>query len=125
MKEKERIDALRSVLDHLQRMHNAKRMLVADDWDWLVIMQCLQDQGLFKTNPRREPFAAFEAWITNNNMPQYLSQCSAWKMSKAHRAIQTKRYPWKDVTWNPYMLERWRHVYRVFVTLLEARNMLP
>ena len=75
-------EALREVLHKVQWMRkivktDIKVFLVTEDWDWLVIMQCLQDHGLFKLNPKRPPLKAFEEWVRENKVPQLLTICDA------------------------------------------------
>ncbi len=117
MKEKERIDALRSVLGSIQRMRKVKNgltiFLVSDDSDWLVIMQCLQDHGLFKYPKKRPPLTAFEKWVRETNMPQTLTICNAYDMSMASRELRGVRYPWNGVAFEQEMLPRWRALYQI------------
>ena len=118
-------EQLRDVLHHLQRMRkivkeDIKVFLVTEDWDWLVIMECLQDHGMFKVNPERMPYAEFETWM--QQMPQYLSECSAIKLARAGRTLHYARYPWNDVDWNPHVLVRWRALYRILSRQLEELN---
>lgn len=111
------IDALRSVLGSTQRVRKIKNgltiFLVSDDSDWLVIMQCLQDHGLFKYPKKRPPLAAFEKWVRETGMPQTLTICNVYDMSMASRELHGARYPWKDVTCHPEMLRRWRALYQI------------
>ena len=118
-------EALREVLVWLQRMRKVvktdiKVFLVTEDWDWLVIMECLQDHGMFKVNPERMPYAEFETWM--QQMPQYLSECSAIKLARAGRTLHNARYPWKGVDWNPHVLVRWRALYQILSRLLDELN---
>ena len=118
-------EQLRDVLHHLQRMRkivkeDIKVFLVTEDWDWLVIMECLQDHGMFKVTPERMPYADFETWM--RQMPQYLSECSAIKLARAGRTLHYARYPWNDVDWNPQVLVRWRALYRILSRQLEELN---
>lgn len=115
-------EQLREVLHRLQWMRkivkdDIKVFLVTEDWDWLVIMECLQDHGMFKVTPERMPYADFEAWM--QQMPQYLSECSAIKLARAGRTLHYARYPWKGVDWNPHVLVRWRALYRIMSRLLD------
>ena len=115
-------EQLREVLRHLQRMRkivrgDIKAFLVAEDWDWLVIMECLQDHGMFVSYPDRMPFKAFETWM--QQMPQYLSECHARNMGRVYNNILSgARYPWKDVQWYPWVLRRWRALYQILDRML-------
>ena len=114
-------EALREVLHKVQWMRkivktDIKVFLVTEDWDWLVIMECLQDHGIFKVNPERMPFRAFEDWM--QCMPQYLSECNARKMGHAYNLLSGARYPWKDVDWYPCVLRRWRALYQILDRML-------
>jgi len=118
-------EQLCEVLERLQRMRkivktDIKVFLVTEDWDWLVIMECLQDHGMFKVNPERMPYAEFETWM--QQMPQYLSECSAIKLARAGRTLHNARYPWKGVDWNPHVLVRWRALYQILSRLLDELN---
>ena len=92
--------------------------LVWEDWDWLVILQCLQDHNLFRSNPQRPPLSAFAAWVKQQNIPQLLAHCTMREMSLANTGIRNARYPWADVAWEPYVLHRWRILYRALDKLL-------
>ena len=118
-------EQLCEVLERVQRMRkivktDIKVFLVTEDWDWLVIMQCMQDHGLFKVNPERMPYTDFETWMSR--MPQYLSECSAIKLARAGRTLHYARYPWKGVEWNPHVLVRWRALYQILSRLLDELN---
>ena len=118
-------EQVREVLHRLQWMRkivkdDIKVFLVTEDWDWLVIMECLQDHGMFKVTPERMPYADFETWM--RQMPQYLSECSAIKLARAGRTLHYARYPWNDVDWNPHVLVRWRALYRILSRQLEELN---
>jgi len=90
--------------------------LMWDFADWIVLMEVLQDHGLFKMTPQRPPFARFEAWVEETKMPMGLAEPygegMTYFMSKAYRDIHGARYPWRDVTWCPDMMKRWRALYQ-------------
>ena len=114
-------EQLREVLHHLQRMRkivkeDIKVFLVTEDWDWLVIMECLQDHGMFKSCPERMPFTDFETWM--QQMPQYLSECHARNMGRVYNKLSGARYPWKGVEWYPCVLRRWRALYQILDKML-------
>jgi len=105
-------ETLTEVLERIQRMHTEWYTLISEDWDWLVVLQCMQDHGLFKSNPKRPPLGAFVLWLRENKVPQYLAKCSMREMSLANTGIRNARYPWANVMWEPAMLRRWRLLYR-------------
>ena len=107
-----------AILSRIQRMHVGLYTLMSEHWDWLVVMQCMQDHGLYKSNPKRPPLSAFAAWVKQQNIPQLLAHCSMREMSLANTGIRGARYPWADVTWEPYVLERWRVLYRTLSKML-------
>lgn len=107
-----------AILSRIQRMHVGLYTLMSEHWDWLVVLQCLQDHNLFKSNPKRPPLAAFDQWLRQQNIPQLLAHCSVYEMSLANRNIRNARYPWANVTWEPYVLQRWRVLYRTLSKLL-------
>ena len=92
--------------------------LVWEDWDWLVVLQCLQDHGLFKSNPKRPPLGAFVVWLHGQDIVEKRTHCSMREMSLANTGIRNARYPWADVTWEPNVLRRWRILYRTLDKLL-------
>jgi len=114
-------ELLVAILTRIQRMHVPKFddcVLMVEDWDWLVVLQCLQDHGLFKSNPKRPPLSAFAAWVNQHNIQQRLAHCSVREMSTANTGIRNARYPWTGITWEPNVLVRWRLLYRTLDTML-------
>ena len=107
-----------AILTRIQRMHTEWYTLMTEHWDWLVVLQCMQDHGLFKSNPKRPPLAAFEQWLHEHDVPQLLAKCSVYEMSLASRALRGARYPWANATWEPYVLARWRVLYRTLDSML-------
>ena len=93
--------------------------LMVEDWDWLVVLQCLQDHNQFKSHPQRPPLSDFETWLNDNHIPQLLAHCSVYQMSKASRKLCGDRYPWSNTKWNPRTLVRWRVLYRHLERLLK------
>lgn len=115
-----------AILTRIQRMQVPDRyILMCEHWDWLVVLQCMQDNGLFKTNPQRMPLTEFERWLQANNVPQMLAICTKRTMSYANDAIHGARYPWTDVDWNPHVLERWQCLYRTLETMLQNVTNVP
>ncbi len=112
-------ETLRSALERIQRKYVENRnFLMAEDWDWIVVLQCMQDHRLFKANPKRPPLAAFERWLRENKVPQYLSHCSVRNLTYVNNKIAGARYPWTDVRWEPAVLWRWRVLYRTLDKML-------
>ena len=112
-------ETLDQVLERIQRMYIPERLyLVWEDWDWLVVLQCMQDHGQFKANQQRPPLAAFERWLRENNVPQYRARCSVRNLTYVNKKIMGARYPWTDVTWEPHILKRWRVLYRALDKML-------
>lgn len=97
-------------------------MLVCEDWDWLAVLQWLQDNGLMKQNPMRPPLKAFEEWLRDNNVPQRKAHYSAYEMSLAHRHINGARYPWNEVQCDPGMIRRWRILYNDLTRLFNEES---
>lgn len=95
--------------------------LVYEDWDWLVVMQWLQDNGLLKSNPMRPPLTAFEQWLRENYVPQYRTHYSAYELSLAHRHIGGARYPWSEVKNDLGMIRRWRILYNDLTRLMNDK----
>ena len=114
-------ETLEQVLERIQRMYIPDRnFLMCEHWDWLVVLQCMQDHHMFKSNPKRPPLAAFEKWLHEHDIPQYLAHCSVYEMSLANRGIRNARYPWADVTWEPNVLPRWRRLYKELNKMFSA-----
>ena len=111
----EKTESLEQVLNRIQRMlvsdgyHHY--FLMGDDWDWLVVLQCLQDNGHFKSHPRRPPFAEFVRWLTEHHVPHYYAHYNARKLSNAYKKIGGAVHPWTNVDLSPHMLLRWRDLY--------------
>lgn len=93
-------------------------LLVCEDWDWLAVMQWMQDNGFVKQNPVRPPLKAFEDWLHENDVPQRKAHYSAYEMSLAHRRINGARYPWNEVKHDLGMIRRWRILYKDLTRLL-------
>lgn len=114
-KDTEKKEQVLQVLTNVQRCIFEEELgrypLVCEDWDWLVIMQWLQDNGLFKNNPMRPPLKAFENWLNENNVPHVRAHYTAYEMSLAHRRIGGARYPWNEVMVDRGMIRRWRKLY--------------
>lgn len=89
----------------------SKNRLVCEPWDWLVMLQWLQDHGLVKSKPYRPPFKAFECWLRENEMPEIKIHCSTHELSLAHRHIHGARYPWLEVQRDRGLINRWRILY--------------
>ncbi len=107
-----------AILTRTQRMCAGFYTLMTEHWDWLVVLQCMQDHHLFKENPKRPPFTAFEQWLEQNKVPQLLAHCSERNLRYVNKKIRGARYPWKDVAWEPHVLKRWRVLYRTLDKML-------
>ena len=106
-------ESLEQLLERVQRIYIPDYdFLICEDWDWLVVLQWMQDHGLYKSNPQRPPLGAFVRWVHEHHIPLYLTRCSMREMSKANTGIRNARYPWTGVAWEPYVLTRWRLLYR-------------
>ena len=97
---------------------DARIWLVCEDWDWLAVMQWLQDNGLVKQNPVRPPLKAFAEWLRENSVPQQHAHYSAYELSLAYRRIGGARYPWTEVKHDLGMIRRWRILYNDLTKLL-------
>ena len=119
-------ETLTEVLERIQRMRVKRAILnnacplIIEDWDWLVVLQCLQDHNLFKSNPKRMPFLSFEVWMHENNIPMHHTKCTMRSMSRANNHIGGARYPWAGVQWEPHILARWRGLYRQLDKMLHT-----
>lgn len=108
-----------AILTRIQRMHTEWYILMTEHWDWLVVLQCMQDHGFFKSNPARPPFAAFDQWLRHNEVPQLLAHCSVRNLTYVNKKIAGARYPWTNVQWEPYVLKRWRITYDTLAKMLK------
>ena len=108
-----------AILTRIQRMHTEWYTLMTEHWDWLVVLQCMQDHGFFKSNPTRPPFAAFDQWLRHHNVPQLLAHCSVRNLTYVNKKIAGARYPWTNVQWEPYVLKRWRVTYDTLAKMLK------
>lgn len=125
-KDTETKEQVLQVLTRIQRFyikHDLGQLwLVWENWDWLVIMQWLQDNGLFKNNPMRPPLKAFEEWLNENNVPHVRCKYTAYELSLAHRRIGGARYPWNEVKVDLGMIWRWRVLYRYLTILMQEES---
>ena len=118
-----KVGSLGEVLTRIQRMYRPNSsFLICEDWDWLVVLQCMQDHHLFKSNPKRPPLGAFVQWLNQQGIRQRLAKASVYEMSLASRNLRGARYPWADVMWEPYVLERWRILYRQLDRMLTEKS---
>ena len=108
-----------AILTRIQRMLTEWYTLMTEHWDWLVVLQCMQDHGFFKSNPARPPFAAFDQWLRHHNVPQLLAHCSVRNLTYVNNKIAGARYPWTNVQWEPYVLKRWRVTYDTLAKMLK------
>ena len=112
-----------AILSRIQRMHVGLYTLMSKHLDWLVVLQCLQDHNLFRSNPQRPPLKKFVAFLKTNPVPQYMAHCTVRTMSYANNNIGGARYPWTDVQWNRNVLERWKKLYETLDSMLhDATN---
>lgn len=93
--------------------------LVTEDWDWFVVLQCLQDHHLFKSNPKRPPIKAFVQWLNDNGVPQLRTHFNPYQLSLASRQLRDDRFPWSNTACNPSILRRWRVLYNQFSNMLQ------
>lgn len=104
-------ELLAALLHCIQRLHVNHYGFMYDAWDWIVALQWMQDNGKFKMNPSRPPYAAFERWLKQNNVPQPHEHCSVRNLTYVNKKIAGARYPWTDVLWEPSIMRRWRAMY--------------
>ena len=117
-------ESITQVLTRIQGMYVQERyFLMIEHWDWLVVLQCMQDHNLFRSNPQRPPLKEFVTFLEANHVPQYMAHCSVRTMSYANNSIGGARYPWTDVQWNRNVLERWKNLYETLDSMLhDATN---
>ena len=116
------IQTLPQAMDCIQRLRTKQFYLIWEDWDWFIVLQCLQDHRLFKSNPKRPPIKAFVQWLNDNSVPQLRTHFDPYQFSLVSRKLCGKRYPWNDADWNPSILRRWRVLY---VQLSKILSHLP
>lgn len=106
-------ESIKEVLTRIQhaRARNSYFLMI-EDRDWLVVLQCMQDHHLFKSNPKRPPLKSFREWLEKEGIEQYFARCIVREMSDANKSINGARYPWDDAHLEPCVLERWRGLYR-------------
>ena len=106
-------ESIKEVLTRIQhaRARNSY-VLMIEDRDWLVVLQCMQDHHLFKSNPKRPPLSAFHDWLEKEGIEQYFARCIVREMSDANKLINGARYPWDDAHMEPGVLKRWRGLYQ-------------
>ena len=93
--------------------------LVTEDWDWFVVLQCLQDHHLFKSNPKRPPIKAFVQWLNDNGVPQLRTHFNPYQLSLASRQLRDERFPWSNTACCTSTLRRWRVLYNQLSKMLQ------
>jgi|GEM_PF-2955037 len=112
-------ERLVAILARIQHMRVPDHyILMSENWDWLVVLQCLQDHGLFKTNPQRPPFTDFNHWCHQANIPEVRTKRKMRTMSHVNSKLKGARYPWTDTKWHPQVLARWRVLYQTLDHML-------
>lgn len=108
-------EKLAIALEHIQILLTKNDyFLMCEDWDWLVVLQCLQDHGLFQKNPKRMPLTAFIKKLEELNIPVYGVPYDMRSMSYANTKINNMRYPWDGCKTMPdYIIARWQRLYRL------------
>ena len=96
----------------------SQRVLMIEHWDWLVVLQCLQDHHLFTIHPQQPPLTEFVNWLHTNHVQQRMAQASVRTMSYANNQIRGARYPWDEVKWNRHVIERWKELYKTLDSIL-------
>ena len=119
-----KMESLDQVLERIQRRTYLPKdtrmkpnLMMQEDWDWLVVLQCMQDHQLFKNPPKRPPLKAFEQWVNERELATHWCKCSADEMTIACRNIKGARYPWNEVMWELATLRRWRILYEAMSSL--------
>jgi len=119
-------------LDHIQHCVVANKTpngrepvqcLMSEDWDWLVVMQTLIEQGLLPAPKQRPPFAAFLSFLSTHHVRTYLANIpSKDAISRVYLHINGASYPWADVSWNEIQntLPRWRKLHDTLVRSLQS-----
>lgn len=108
-------EKLAIALEHIQIVLTKNDyFLLWEDWDWLVVLQCLQDHGLFQKNHKRMPLSAFVKKLEELNIRVYVAHYSMRSMSYANAKINNMRYPWDGCKTMPdYIIARWQRLYRL------------
>ena len=85
-------ESIKEVLTRIQhaRARNSYFLMI-EDRDWLVVLQCMQDHHLFKSNPKRPPLSAFRQWLEKEEIEQYFAQCIVREMSDANKLINGEK----------------------------------
>lgn len=85
---------------------------LCEQWDWLIVLQCLQDNGLIKNYPQRPPIRLFVEWLEENDVQLRTLKCTAYDLSKLSRQFGDARYPWLQVYMDDRDMKRWRVLYQ-------------
>ena len=84
----------------------------------MIIMQCMQDHGVFLSRPERPPLKEFVDWMESVQVPQLLTECNTVTMSRAYCKLGGTRYPWKGTSVQKHILFRWRVLYQMLGKML-------
>lgn len=107
-------EKLASALNLIQRVYGKDGLfLMREDSDWLVVMQCLQDNGLFLKHTQRMPLTAFIKKLEALGVPQLWIHYSMRSMSYTNAKINGLRYPWEGCFMPNGIIKRWQELYRL------------
>ena len=113
-----------SLLWRLRMAHKGAELfdgpLFFEPWDWIVVMQCMQDHGYFMPTKERQPYRSFVEWLKQIPLPGNMQKCSAKTLSRIHIELNGARYPWNEVKWKAHVHvhERWCAMYKIFDKML-------
>ena len=113
-------ELLVALLECTQRISVNEFGFMYEAWDWMVALQWMQDNRLFKSNPKRPPFTPFEQWLHDHNVPQIHQRCSTRNLTYTNKKIAGARYPWTDAWELGNALGRWRTMYHLMTKIWRA-----
>ena len=98
------------------RLRSNNYVIIAEDIDWLIILNILFEQKIIHKG-KRPPYAAFEKW-TQSNVTLYNAAPNAYQISMMARRVADAEYPWLSKHAPKYAIRKWQALYHHFTQMV-------
>ena len=98
------------------RLRSNNYVIIAEDIDWLIILNILFEQKIIHKG-KRPPYAAFENWILSN-VTLYNAAPNAYRMSVMTRRLADATLPWESKHAPKYAIRKWQALYHHFTQMV-------
>ena len=105
------------------RLRSNNYVIIAEDIDWLIILNVLFEQKIIHKG-KRPPYAAFENWILSN-VTLYNATPNAYRMSVMARRLADATLPWESKHAPKYAVRKWQALYHYFTQMVRNAIELP